>query len=224
MDDIMKKIVKFISLSIIPLVCMQVTFAKTHHSMSSDTNTNSTYNYKDQPVVIVPGFTPSWYVGGHLGESRVHDGASPGSSNSVTEIGPGWTVDLGYKFIEFYKAIFAGEIGYTQYYHSSETAPGLVIATTDHFSSYAALVGQYPLIQHFGALGKLGVAYSYAQKVFEATGVSASANDYSLYYGGGLTYDITPQAALVLQWARARGNDETGSTDLTSLGISYSFI
>jgi hypothetical protein len=222
MEDIMKKIVKCISLSIIPLICMQGAFARTHHHVNNDTNTSSTY--KDQPVVIIPSFTPTWYVGGNIGESRVHDGASPGSSDSVTEIGPGWSVDLGYKFIEFYKAILAAEIGYTQYDHSSETTPGVVVATTDHFSSYAAFVGQYPLIQHFGVLGKVGVAYSYAQKVFEATGVSASANDYSLYYGGGLTYDITPQAALILQWARARGNDETGSTDLTSLGISYSFI
>lgn len=223
MEDIMKKVVKFIALSIIPFACMQVSFAKTHQ-LNSDTNTHSASTYKDEPVVIAESFTPTWYVGFNIGESRVHDGASPGTSNSVTQIGPGWSVDLGYKFIEFYKAMLAGEIGYTQYDNSSETAPGLVIATTDHFSSYAALVGQYPLIHHIGALGKIGVAYSYAQKVFETTGVSASANDYSLYYGGGLTYDITPQAALVLQWARARGNDETGSTDLTSLGVSYSFI
>lgn len=178
--------------------------------------------YKDQTPVVT--FVPNWYVGGHVGLSRAHDKAAPHSGDSVTEIGPGWTADLGYQFAEFYKAILAGELGYTQYHNSNETTPSTNVASTEHFSTYLAAVLQYPLVNRFNIFGKLGVAYSYAKKVFTVSGASASANVYSPYYGAGLSYNITQQAALVLQWARARGNGSTGSTDLTSLGISYNFL
>jgi outer membrane protein with beta-barrel domain len=216
----MKKFVKFTILLMVPLACVQVAFAKKHHPVKAETAPI----YKEQPIVIAPSFTPTWYVGANIGESRTHDAAAPGSGDSVTQIGPGWSADLGYKFIRFYNAVLAGEIGYTQYDHSSETTPGVVVAKTDHFSSYAAFVGEYPLIQSFGVMGKVGLAYSYAEKIFEASGAANSANDWGLYYGGGLTYSMTPQASLIVQWDRARGNDKTGSTDLLSLGVEYSFI
>lgn len=218
MDAIMKKIVKSFILLIIPLACIQAASAKKHQ-----VEKNTTPIYKDQEAII-PAFTPTWYVGFNVGESRTHDAAAPGSGDSVTQIGPGWSVDLGYKFISFYKAVLAGEIGYTQYYHSSETTPGVVVAETDHFSSYGALVGEYPLVYHLGVIGKIGVAYSYAEKIFQASGAANSANDWGLYYGGGLTYAMTSQASLIAQWNRARGDNQTGSTDLISLGVEYSFI
>lgn len=195
---------------------------KKHHHRAPVATT-----YKGQePVVVavVPSFVPGWYVGGHIGLSRTHDKAAPGSGDSVTQIGPGWTVDLGYQFVQWYRATLAAELGYTQYHNSNETAPGVNVASTEHFASYLAAVAQYPLVKQLSVLGKLGVAYSYAKKVFTGSGASASANVYSPYYGVGFSYNITPQAALVLQWARARGNGSTGSTDLTSLGVSYNFM
>ncbi|HSW69758.1 MAG TPA: outer membrane beta-barrel protein [Gammaproteobacteria bacterium] len=178
--------------------------------------------YKDQTPVYT--FVPNWYVGGHVGVSRTHDKAAPGSGDSVTQIGPGWTADLGYNFYQYHRATFAGELGYTQYHNSNETTPGTNVASTEHFAAYLAAVGQFSLIHNLSVLGKLGVAYSYAKKVFTTTGASASANTYSPYYGAGFSYNVTPQAALVLQWARARGNGSTGSTDLTSLGVTYNFL
>ncbi len=179
--------------------------------------------YKDEPVKIVSTFVPAWYVGGHVGVSHTHDKAAAGSGNSVTQIGPGWTANLGYQFTHFYQGNIAAEIGYTQYHNSSENTQTTNVAATEHFATYAALVGQYPVIYGLGVMGKIGIAYSYAKKIFNVTGASASANTYSPYYGGGVTYNMTPQAELVLQWARARGNNKTGSTDLTSLGVNYSF-
>lgn len=179
-----------------------------------------TYKEVTAPVNM---FVPNWYVGGHIGVSRTHDQAAPGSGDSVTQIGPGWTADLGYQFFEYRRLILAGELGYTQYHNSNETTPATNVASTEHFASYLAAVAQYPLGHNFNVLGKLGVAYSYAKKVFTG-GASASANAYSPYYGAGFSYNITQQAALVLQWARARGNGSTGSTDLTSLGVSYNFL
>lgn len=180
--------------------------------------------YKDaMPMEPVNMFVPHWYVGGHVGVSRTHDKAAPGSADSVTQIGPGWTADLGYQFFQFYKATLAAELGYTQYHNSNETTHLVNVASTEHFASYLAAVVQYPLVHDFGIMGKLGLAYSYAKKTFTG-GASNSANTYSAYYGAGLSYNITPKAELDLQWARVRGNNKTGSTDLTSLGLTYHFM
>lgn len=205
----MKNSVKILSLLVISFACTQAAFAKPI--------------FKGEITPVMPAaFVPSWYAGINVGVSRTHDKAAVGSSDSVTQIGPGWNIDLGYQFVKFYNLLLAGEIGYTQYYHSTENLPGVNIANTDHFASYLALVGQYPVVNHFSVLGKLGMAYSYAKKVF-TFGASASANSYSAYYGLGIVYDLTQHASLNLQWARARGNSSTGSTDLTSLGLSYCF-
>lgn len=178
--------------------------------------------YKD--VIPVTAFVPNWYAGGHLGVSRTHDNAAAGSGDSVTQIGPGWTVDLGYQFYQFYKATLAAELGYTQYHNSNETTHLINVASTEHFASYLAAVVQYPLINDFSIMGKLGVAYSYAKKVFTASGASNSASTYSPYYGVGFAYNITSKVDLDLQWARVRGNSQTGSTDLTSLGLTYHIL
>lgn len=214
------KIVKFTMLATLLFSSSTVAFAhhKKHHKVSQEVI------YKDQVPVPVYTFVPNWYVGGHVGLSRTHDKAAPASGDSVTQIGPGWTADLGYQFFEYRRAIFAGELGYTQYHNSNETAPNTNVASTEHFATYLAAVVQYPILNRFNVLGKLGVAYSYAKKVFTGSGASASANVYSPYYGAGVSYNITQQAALVLQWARVRGNGSTGSTDLTSLGVSYNFL
>ncbi len=214
------QILKFTILTTLIVSFSSSAFA--HHGKRHHTAPPAVEIYKDQLPVVT--FVPNWYVGGHIGLSRTHDKAAVGSGDSVTQIGPGWTADLGYQFAEFHRAIFAGELGYTQYHNSNETRPSINVASTEHFATYLAAVLQYPVVSHFNIFGKLGVAYSYAKKVFTGSGASSSANVYSPYYGAGVSYNITQQAALVLQWARARGNGSTGSTDLTSLGISYNFL
>lgn len=233
----MKTLSKIISLLVVSsLACTPVAFAKhakhkhKRHSCGTQAcakrshSRHMDYKFEQSYVSIVKnGFVPGFYVGANVGESRVHDKRAPGSADSVTQIGPGWNVDLGYRFVEFYKIVLAAELGFTQYYHSSETTPGVNVATTEHFTSDAALVGQYYFIPEFSVFGKLGVAYNYAKKVFTASGTSKSANAYSLYYGLGVAYNVTSQAAVNLQWARAQGNNSTGSADLISLGITYAF-
>src|SRR3990167_859402 len=180
--------------------------------------------YKDEGalpiVVITPAFVPTWYVEGNIGVSRVHDKKAAGSTtNSVTQTGPGWSADAGYQFYNYRNFLFAGELGYTNYHDSTENTGTTNVATTEHFSSHLAARVTYPLGYNFSVLGKLGVAYSYAKKIFTATGASASANVYSPHYGLGLSYNVSQRAAFVGQWARARGNGKTGSTDLYSLGV-----
>lgn len=198
-----------VCLSLIALTCVTTTYA-------------NQVNYKDYKDVV-PVFTPSFYAEANVGLSITHDKAAVGSGDSVTQIGPGWSAALGYHFAEFYKAILSGELGFIQYHPSSENTPTTNVANTEHFATYLAAVGQYGLPYNFGILGKIGLAYSYAKKVFVASGASASANDYSLFWGLGVSYNITKQAAFILQWNRVVGDHKTGSTDFASLGVSYDF-
>src|SRR5579872_3162149 len=55
--------------------------------------------YKGEMPIPVAVFVPNWYVGGHIGESRTHDNKAANSNDSVTQIGPGWTADIGYQFL-----------------------------------------------------------------------------------------------------------------------------
>jgi hypothetical protein len=197
-----------------------------HHGKKYRCSQRGVY-YKNadmMPIQAVDMFMPHWYVGGHIGVSRAHDKASAGSGNSVTQIGPAWTADIGYKFLEYRRAVLAAELGFNQYHDSNETTPGTNVASTQHFATYLAAVLEYPLGSYFEVMGKLGGAYGYAKKVFTATGTSASANDVSPFYGLGVAYHMTSKADLVLQWNRVRGDSSTGSTDMTSLGVTYNFI
>lgn len=203
----MKWIISTVVLTTLVFTGSEAAFAKTHKKHHC---VHPVINYKDElpapiPVAVVNAFVPHWYVGGHVGVSRTHDEPALRSNDSVTQIGPGWTADLGYQLIQFYRATLAAELGFTQYHNSNETLPGVNVAYTEHFATYLAAVAQYPIICNFNILGKLGLAYSYAKKVFNVSGASASANAYSPYYGVGLSYNMTSQAALMLQWARARG-------------------
>ena len=225
----MKRIVSSAILTAIVLSSSQAAFAhhcKKHHHCKHHAKKHHIYKEEaPMPVALTPvnTFEPNWYVGGNIGVSRTHDKKVVGSNDSVTQIGPGWTADVGYQFFQFYRATLAAELGFTQYHKSNETRPGINVASTEHFTTYLAAVAQYPLVWNFNILGKLGLAYSYANKIFTA-GAAGSANTYSPYYGAGISYNMTPKAALLLQWDRARGNGRTGSTDLASLGVTYNFL
>lgn len=161
-----------------------------------------------------------WYIGGNLGVSHANDRPFTNSNDHVDENGPGWNVNSGYQFFHIYQAIFGGELGYSSYADSREYAPGsITVGRTEHYSIYLAATGQLPLVYNFSALAKLGAANSYARKNAFPGNFSRSANPFSLYYGFGLMYNVTPRAALVTQWARDRGNSTTGSMDLYTLGV-----
>jgi len=173
--------------------------------------------YKDMVCRECALSYPHWYVAGNIGVSHLFDDESAGTSNSVDQNGPGWDATFGYQ----YNRMFGGEIGYTQYYNSRETSGSTVVARTSHFATHLNATGRYGFATRFNLLAKLGIAYSYAQKIFEATGAAGSSGAVSLYYGVGLTYNLTERAEVIAQWARAVGNDYTGSSDLYSLGLSY---
>ena len=163
---------------------------------------------------------PHWYVSGNLGVSHLYDKQAPGSHDSVNENGPGWNVNGGYQW----NSILGGELGYTQYHDSRETKGGLNIAKTEHYAVHVAATGQYPLANQFSVVGKLGVAYSYANKIFTASGAAAASGSVSPYAALGVAYSITKKADFVAQWEGVRGNNYTGSSTLYSLGFKFAIV
>lgn len=160
---------------------------------------------------------PHWYVAGNLGMSHLFDEKSPGSRDSMNENGPGWDATVGYQV----NSLFGGELGYTQYHDSRETLGSAHIAKTEHYAVHLNASGRYPLYCQFSLLGKLGVAYSYANKVFTAATTANSSNALSAYYGLGAAYSVTRCVDFTALWARVRGNNYTGSSDLISAGITF---
>lgn len=189
----------------LPLAFTNVTFA----------NIQTFYNSTHQALSTYTVTCPHWYVGANLGLSHLHDQSTPGLNSSVDQNGPGWNVNAGYQF----NGMFGAELGYTQYHNSRETFGVTNIAQTEHYSSYLAATGKYPLIQQISVIGKLGLAYSYANKIFN-TGPSFSSGSLSAYYGLGFAYSVTRTVDFIAQWASARGNNYTGSAELYSLGVS----
>lgn len=161
-----------------------------------------------------------WYVGANMGLSHLHDKPNTGSGNSVNENGPGGGVLGGYQF----NSILGAEAGFTYYYNSREQTGTVIIAKTQHYSVDLAGTARYPLVNKLNAIGKLGIAYNYAQKMAVASGVSKSANAVSPYWGLGLDYSLTPRVDFIAQFAEAVGNHLTGSADLWSVGMTFAIV
>lgn len=161
-----------------------------------------------------------WYVAANLGVSHLYDDDAPGSNNSVDQNGPGWDATFGYQ----YTPMLGGELGYTQYYNSRETNGSTVLAKTTHFAVHLNAVGRYPIYHRLDVIGKLGIAYAYAQKIFEASGAAGSAGSVSPYLGLGLSYHLTSSVNMLGQWSYLRGNQYTGSNTLYSLGFEFAIV
>jgi hypothetical protein len=161
-----------------------------------------------------------WYVGGNLGVSHLKDSATTGTNNSVTQNGPGWSVNGGYQF----NTLLGTELGFTQYHDSRETSGATNVAKTEHYAVDLVATGRYPIINRWSVIGKLGAAYAYANKIYTAGGGAASSGSLSPYGGVGFAYAITPKIDFIAQWAAARGNEYTGSSSLYSLGLNAALV
>lgn len=193
-------------------------------AMNASAARHHVVSYKGEAPMPVPCdcnvFTSHWYVAGNLGLSRVYDNAAPNSNNSVDENGPGWDADIGYQINKF----FGAEIGYSQYYNSREMSGSTIVARTTHFATHLDATGRYPVYEKLSVLGKVGAAYAYAQKMFTATGASASAALVTPYLAAGLAYELTPRVNMVGQWSFVRGNSKTGSNTLYTLGMEFAIV
>jgi len=191
-----------------------------HHHHHCKRHADMTYqpmDYKQEAGRPIVMWMPHWYVGANIGISDLHDNYTIGS---VKETGPGGSVDAGYQF----SPMWGVEAGYTEYYNSRNDLAGTNLAKTSHWSTDIAGTLTYPFgTSRWSALGKLGVAYSYARKDTPG-GATASSGSVSPYGGLGLVYAVTQNVDFIGQWARAWGNHYTGSADLYSLGVQAALV
>lgn len=144
-----------------------------------------------------------FYVEGNIGRSLAHD-------TELHNSGLGYNVNVGYKFIPYLAAEFGGT------YYAPSHGYGM---KDKHYSVDAAAKGILPLGETgVDVFAKLGIAET--QSHLDDTDVERAK---SPYFGAGVEYALTSNLLANAQWNRARGNKNTGSLDLASVGLSYLF-
>ncbi len=162
-----------------------------------------------------------WYAEANLGQSRSHV-SNDASIASHSQNGFGWNILAGYKFIPYVGV----EMGYTNYADSNVT---FVDSSTGHLSFYSydiAAKGILPLQDSgFDLFAKLGVAHSHVSASNSSTYSFSKSHGSATnaFYGVGVDYNLTSNVAANIQWQRARGNSNTGSLDLASAGMTFTF-
>lgn len=170
----------------------------------------------------------SWYIEGNVGSSRISN-VNYGTGLSNTSSGFGWNLNGGYKFMPY----FAAELGYTSYAKTKIKFNGAGVANDTHYSYYLAAKGILPISDSgVDLFAKLGIArINDHVTISDPTtvnnnGLTVNAGSHAVtaaYFGVGADYFFLPNAAVNIQWNRAKGNKTTGNLDLYSIGLSYLF-
>jgi OmpA-OmpF porin, OOP family len=203
-------------------------------------------------VAPISGFAQAmqdrgWYVGGSLGQSKVHidtgslasDLASVGINTtgfSTDEKDTGWKIFGGYKF----NRNFAVEAAYMDLgdfnARTTATLPPLVPTPTPLTLTFKvkelfniAAVGILPITNQVSVFGKLG-GYR-AKTELRASAVSTASNsdtNTDFFFGLGVGYDFTRNLGIRAEWEKFKkvgDKDETfqGDVDFYSLGFIYRF-
>jgi hypothetical protein len=166
-----------------------------------------------------------WYIEGNVGSTHLADKNYPGSASSS---GVGGNANVGYKFMPY----FAAEVGYSLYANTSIKDQTDTTAGSDkHYSYDIAGKGILPLGQTgTEAFAKVGAVRNKSHVTLSnavaASNIGLESSQHSatgLYIGVGAQYYVTPEAALVVQWADALGNSQTGDMSLFTVGGSLIF-
>lgn len=175
-------------------------------------------------AMAVAPLPTGWYLEGNVGNSKVSN-VSYAAGSSLTSSGVGLNLNVGYKFIPF----FGMEAGYTKYANTSSKVGNVKVASASYYSYDIAAKPLLPIGDTGAELfAKLGIAHLHSKVTADSTvpgvAVSTGKNNVNGYYFGlGADYYFLPMAAINGQWQRAKGNSQTGTLDLYSLGLSYLF-
>ncbi len=178
------------------------------------------------PIFAVMSVPYGWYVEADAGETKLSNTNYPGN---VSTSGIGGSGEIGYKFMPY----FGTEIGYTRYANTTIKEPNTnnTAAKVTNSSYDLAIKAILPVMTSgVEAFAKAGVSRALASVSVKNTeaasdiGMATSSADHSatgVYLGLGAQWYFMPELALVGQWARATGNNTTGTMDLYSLGLSF---
>lgn len=164
-----------------------------------------------------------WYLEANAGSSHLSNFSYTGSGATSGFAG---NANLGYKFMPY----FAMEVGYSQYATSNiKTGDGTKAANVKHYSYDLAGRGILPIAATgFELFAKLGVQRIDSKitiqdvNAAQQLGIGSSQhNTTGIYMGAGAQYYVMPELAINTQWQRAKGNSNTGTEDLYSVGLSF---
>ena len=180
------------------------------------------------PVLAAIPVPYGWYLEANAGVSQSEGKYFPG--NNISTEGFGWNANAGYKLSPF----FGGEIGFTDYATTYiKNSFNTNVANDSHYSYDVAGKVMLP-IGSTGAevFGKLGIARINSNVTVTNYG-AAALNSLTFntgthtatapYFGAGADYAVLTNMFINVQWMRAKGNINTGTLDLYSLGVSYIF-
>lgn len=181
--------------------------------------------FTHHPAYACMPLPSGWYIEGSGGSVRQQDASNGGLTTDTS--GLGWNATIGYKFMPF----LAIEAGYTQYGIIKEKNGATTVMRNRPVSVDFAAKGIIPIANSgFEPFGKVGYARSKNKiQVTDAALIppTASTDNESasgLYLGAGAQYYFMPELAVVAEWNRAAGNnDSVGHLDLYSIGLSFIF-
>lgn len=164
-----------------------------------------------------------WYLEIFGGSSKV-SGQDFDFSDHTSSSGIGGGANIGYKFMPF----FALEIGYTRYANTNIEIADVKVATVQNYSYDIAAKGIIPLAASgFELFAKIGAGRAVANlDVKDQFKIPLGVGDQrhsttGVFMGVGGQYYFMPELAVVVQWARANGNEHSGYMDLFSVGVSF---
>jgi hypothetical protein len=178
------------------------------------------------PALAMISLPCGWYAEGNVGYAHISDKSFPLDTSTGRNIGG--NLNIGYKFMPY----FALEVGATRYANTNiQDDDGTNVAKIEHGSAFIAGRGIIPIIDSgFELFAKVGVARSLAKVIVQDADIAAdngitNSRSYAtgVYLGVGGQYYIWPELAVNVQWQRADGNNNTGTYDFYSVGLSFIF-
>ncbi len=181
------------------------------------------------PTFALCSLATGWYADGNIGYTTAYGKNYPRTSKTYTA-GKAWNFAGGYKFNRF----VALEVGYTRYMPTRlKNSLSQTMAYDNHYAvdvtSKLILPIQNIGLEVFAKLGIAGISSTIgsinqsAALVNLATFDTSNKTSTGLYYGLGAQYYFTPGISTILQYAQARGNNNTGNLGIGSIGLSLLF-
>lgn len=167
------------------------------------------------------------YIGGGVGQSKGDD-VCDGISN-CDDTDTAWKLFLGYRFTQNF-AIEAGYVDFGEFTGKVGTVVGPVNVKAEATGFTAHVVGILPLHDRFSLIARLGTIYADVDVKASAGGISASGDDQSFAFAGGVGAEVnfTDQLSLRAEYELFKDlgdDDDTGESDvyLASASVVFRF-